>query len=147
MLQQAQTFLDFDLRESIKKKGVFSPFGAAEKGKILFPVGDREIEAHEAMHIGFDNVPGIYEHLKNKFGQGDHEHTYVIEKTMPQFFDLDMPPPKGFSKEARINYIKDITEDNDALDKNYRQEVVNEVEKYVLNPEYYSTYNTLFRKK
>ena len=132
MPKNVRTYVDFDLREKLTNKNVLAPYGASGEyppGDFVFPVGDKITEAHEVMHIGFDKVPGLTEHLKKKFGYGNHEHTYIIEKTEPEFFDLDMPPPKGFTEEQRTEYIKSIA--SNASDKRYRKKVVREVEKYI----------------
>ena len=132
MPKNVRTYVDFDLRKKLANKNVLAPYGAAgifPVGDFVFPVGDKITEAHEVMHIGFDKVPGLTEHLKKKFGYGNHEHTYIIEKTEPEFFDLDMPPPKGFTEEQRTEYIKSIA--SNASDKRYRKKVVREVEKYI----------------
>ena len=111
-----------------------APYGASGEfppGDFVFPVGDKITEAHEVMHLGFNKVPGLDEHLKKKFGYGNHEHTYIIEKTEPEFFDLDMPPPKGFTEEQRTDYIRRIAPRNNAFNERFRRKIVREVEKYV----------------
>ena len=132
MPKNVRTYVDFDLRKKLRSKNVLSPYGASgefPRGDFVFPVGDKITEAHEVMHIGFNEVPGLTEHLNDKFGIGNHEHTYIIETTEPEFFNLDMPPPKGFTEEQRTEYIKSIAPN--ASDKRYRKKVVREVEKYI----------------
>ena len=42
-----------------------------------------------------------------------------------------MPPPKGFTEEQRIDYIRRIAPRGNAFNEKFRRKLVREVEKYI----------------
>lgn len=125
------TYIDKNLRSSLAQKGIEAPIGSTEYGQLVFPSGDKAVEAHEIMHLGFDKIPGYYDKLKNKYGAANFEHIYIVEKTMPELFDLDKKPPYNFSEADRKKYIQNLAPKNKAFDKNYRKKIIKETDKII----------------